>query len=148
MASLWYCCGCKFGPHNSALYDACINCGAHRCDECVDEKVANRLSSHAHSDCNHTVSPYPSAVAVSSSSISLSTRTMPPSAVTDLPQIRPLSRHRPGAPGLSFEAGTHVYGATYMYICCRCDDGPKVYNVQPQCVICHHEACSSCTYVK
>ncbi|KAL5359390.1 hypothetical protein BJX96DRAFT_174308 [Aspergillus floccosus] len=41
-----------------------------------------------------------------------------------------------------------IYTQTYMYICCQCHDGPKVYNVQPQCVNCHHSACSNCTYVK
>lgn len=152
MSSLWYCCGCNFGPHNSALYDACINCGTMRCHMCVHEKVANRLSSHAHShshsDGGHTTSPYPSAVTVSASPVSLGPRTMHPSGVADLPQIRPLSRQSPAAPALTFGGGLQVYSQTYMYVCCKCQDGPKVYNVQPQCVICHHEACSACIYVK
>ncbi|CAG8909772.1 unnamed protein product [Penicillium egyptiacum] len=37
MASLWYCCGCNFGPHNSSLYDSCIQCGRTRCARCVGE---------------------------------------------------------------------------------------------------------------
>ncbi|KAL4896093.1 hypothetical protein BDV59DRAFT_199305 [Aspergillus ambiguus] len=41
-----------------------------------------------------------------------------------------------------------IYTQTYMYICCQCQDGPKVYNVQPQCVSCNHVVCSNCTYVK
>lgn len=152
MASLWYCCGCSFGPHNSALYDACISCGTMRCSMCIDEKVANRLSSHAHSHsdsgCGHTTSPYPMTVAVNSSPVSLDTRAMPSSSVVDLPQIQPLLRQRPAAPALPFEGGAKIYSQTYMYICCKCQDGPKVYDVQPQCVICHHEACSSCVHVK
>ncbi|KAF4214391.1 hypothetical protein CNMCM8980_009210 [Aspergillus fumigatiaffinis] len=41
-----------------------------------------------------------------------------------------------------------VYSQTYMYICCNCGDGPKVYNVQPRCTECNHIVCSSCKPVK
>lgn len=37
MVILWYCCGCDFGPHNSSLYDACLQCGKVRCARCTDE---------------------------------------------------------------------------------------------------------------
>ncbi|CAI7567912.1 unnamed protein product [Penicillium discolor] len=33
---------------------------------------------------------------------------------------------------------------TYLYICCGCGDGPKVYNHQPICVPCNHQACGNC----
>lgn len=36
--SLWYCCQCTFGPHNSHLYDSCVTCGEYRCPNCVEEK--------------------------------------------------------------------------------------------------------------
>jgi hypothetical protein len=39
MASLWYCCKCTFGPHNSSLYDTCIQCGDSRCARCTEEKI-------------------------------------------------------------------------------------------------------------
>ncbi|GIK00241.1 hypothetical protein Aspvir_004261 [Aspergillus viridinutans] len=42
----------------------------------------------------------------------------------------------------------NVYSQTYMYICCQCGDGPKVYNVQPRCTECNHIVCSSCKPVK
>ncbi|CAI7626003.1 Zinc finger, RanBP2-type [Penicillium expansum] len=32
----------------------------------------------------------------------------------------------------------------YMYICCQCGDGPKLYNMQPTCYVCSHQACSNC----
>lgn len=35
-------------------------------------------------------------------------------------------------------------GVVYWYFCCQCNDGPKAYNVQPQCVICNHIACAYC----
>ncbi|KAF7167458.1 hypothetical protein CNMCM6106_003018 [Aspergillus hiratsukae] len=41
-----------------------------------------------------------------------------------------------------------VYSQTYMYICCQCGDGPKVYNVQPRCIECQHIVCSGCKPVK
>lgn len=139
MATLWYCCGCKFGPHNSALYDYCINCGTMRCQLCVDEKATDQLSSHSH--CNHTTSPYPSAVALDPASIlSLDTQT--------LPHMRPLPRPCLSPSALSFSGGAQVYSQTYMYICCQCNDGPKVYNVQPRCVTCQHDPCSDCVNIK
>ncbi|EAW12753.1 uncharacterized protein ACLA_011800 [Aspergillus clavatus NRRL 1] len=52
-----------------------------------------------------------------------------------------------GRAGQAIDMGK-VYSNTYMYICCQCGDGPKVYNVQPQCIICQHIACSSCREVK
>ncbi|KAF9894579.1 hypothetical protein FE257_006465 [Aspergillus nanangensis] len=41
-----------------------------------------------------------------------------------------------------------IYSQTYMYICCVCHDGPKIYNNQPRCVVCSHDACSNCQHVK
>lgn len=145
MVSLWYCCGCNFGPHNSALYDACINCGNRRCRQCVDEKVSMRLNPNS-----QETSPYPSVVALDTAqTLSLNTQKMSPilTADAELPQIRPLSR--PGHAALpSRLGGSQLYSQTYMYICCKCHDGPKVHNVQPVCVVCNHKACSYCTHVK
>lgn len=39
MVILWYCCGCYFGPHDSSLYDACLQCGKVRCARCTDEDL-------------------------------------------------------------------------------------------------------------
>ncbi|KAJ5099426.1 hypothetical protein N7532_006427 [Penicillium argentinense] len=151
MATLWFCCGCQFGPHNAALYDSCINCGDRRCAACVEEKVvgsdALRAHSHDHGHC-HATSPYPSAVALDTShTLPLDTRSMSV-ALPELPGVRPLSRLRPTPQTTLFGGVTQTYSQTYMYICCQCHDGPKVYNVQPQCVNCNHMACSVCTYVK
>lgn len=35
-------------------------------------------------------------------------------------------------------------GFAYVYFCCQCMDGPKVYNVQPQCLLCNHISCANC----
>ncbi|KAB8258367.1 hypothetical protein BDV32DRAFT_125994 [Aspergillus pseudonomiae] len=42
----------------------------------------------------------------------------------------------------------HVRTNGYLYICCQCNDGPKLYSNQPRCVICQHTACSDCRPVK
>lgn len=95
-------------------------------------------------------SPYPSVVALDTAqTLSLNTQKMSPilTADAELPQIRPLSR--PGHAALpSRLGGSQLYSQTYMYICCKCHDGPKVHNVQPVCVVCNHKACSYCTHVK
>ncbi|RJE18259.1 hypothetical protein PHISCL_09405 [Aspergillus sclerotialis] len=44
--------------------------------------------------------------------------------------------------------GTKVYQQNYLYICCQCNDGPKLYNVQPVCIVCEHKACKWCSQVK
>ncbi|KAK9618328.1 hypothetical protein V6Z94_005359 [Aspergillus fumigatus] len=36
----------------------------------------------------------------------------------------------------------------YMYICCQCGDGPKLYNLHPRREACNHIVCSSCMAVK
>jgi hypothetical protein len=33
---------------------------------------------------------------------------------------------------------------TWLYICCQCNDGPKVGNIQAACVNCGHIPCSDC----
>jgi hypothetical protein len=37
---------------------------------------------------------------------------------------------------------------TSLYTCCRCHDGPKVWEHQRRCVNCNHTACSSCRWAK
>lgn len=155
MASLWYCCECNFGPHNSALYDACIGCGERRCGVCVEEKVYDALRTHSHAGVHahahnhcHETSPYPSAVAIDTAqALSLNTKSMP-IALPDLAGIRPLSRLRPAQAASPFAGPAHMYSQTFIYICCRCGDGPKLWENQPSCVSCEHVACGNCTYVK
>ncbi|KAJ5573955.1 uncharacterized protein N7459_008382 [Penicillium hispanicum] len=136
MPALWYCCECNFGPHNSGLYNSCINCGEHRCPYCVEEKV-DRLSAHSHSHSTAHLCDGPDAYGVAIPTLySVLSQTMLPAGVTNMPRTRPLA------------GPLRLYSQTYMYICCVCGDGPKVYNVQPQCVICQHKACDCCTNVK
>lgn len=145
MASVWYCCGCSFGPHNVDLYDACISCGRRRCSQCVDEKTSLRLSCR---QCPES-SLYPDPVAIDTPHrYAFGMSKMLPTGLGGLSQAR--ARHPP-APTASqslLGSGVQLYGQTYMYVCCRCNDGPKVYNVQPQCVVCDHMACEACVYVK
>ncbi|CDM29310.1 hypothetical protein DTO013E5_5995 [Penicillium roqueforti] len=148
MGFLWYCCDCKFGPHDSALYMACIECGKPRCSRCICDKVSNNMSVHSHShDCN-PVSAYPTAVTVHSPRTPTLKTTAMPIVVPDLPGLRPLRRADYTDLSTTPLPGTRYNSATYMYICCGCGDGPKVYNHQPQCVQCSHIACSECKRIK
>ncbi|KAL5042708.1 hypothetical protein BDW71DRAFT_189476 [Aspergillus fruticulosus] len=42
----------------------------------------------------------------------------------------------------------NYFSNSNMWICCSCGDGPKIYDHNPKCVICHHSACDLCTHVK
>lgn len=42
----------------------------------------------------------------------------------------------------------NYYSNASMYVCCGCGDGPKVWDNNPVCVICHHVACGDCELVK
>ncbi|KAL2220095.1 hypothetical protein M432DRAFT_298693 [Thermoascus aurantiacus ATCC 26904] len=144
-SALWYCCNCNYGPHDPAIHAACINCGVRRCDFCPSEGTKN----HASHDCD-PVSPYPSV----------------PSTLPPIPETYEATVSRSGHELASatdylsvsnvlnwshptrLSTSARTYGHTYMYICCVCGDGPKVFNVQPKCVMCNHTACSNCEQVK
>ncbi|KAJ5176657.1 uncharacterized protein N7482_002534 [Penicillium canariense] len=145
MATLWYCCGCNFGPFDADLYVSCINCGKHACDSCNRVKVTmSNYNTH-----NQALSPYPSVVAADTArTLSLETKTMAATGLGELHSIRSFRGPMPSVLASSFGGAVQYYSETYMYICCKCHDGPKVYNVQPQCVVCHHEACGECQQVK
>ncbi|KAJ6185788.1 hypothetical protein N7519_007089 [Penicillium mononematosum] len=148
MASLWYCCGCNFGPHNASLYDACIQCGKPRCARCVDEKISDNMSIHSHSHSSNPVSAYPTAVTMHTPRTPTLKTTATSIVVPELPGLLPLPRVDCTGISPASLPGTRHNMSTYMYICCACGDGPKIYNHQPQCVMCSHTACSSCNYVK
>lgn len=140
MSSSWYCCDCQFGPHDFGLHSTCFQCGTMRCDDCSIETSSFDDTTHC---CSHELPAYPS---VTNSQISHGT------PVTQLGAMPPtMSLTTTFNPGLSLfqgsgstTSGIMTHGATYMYFCCQCNDGPKVYNVQPQCVMCNHIACASC----
>lgn len=148
MPILWYCCGCRFGPHNAALYDACINCGSKRCGLCTDEKVA-RHANETYQD-SYETSPYPSVITLDTNhTLSLDAIKVPSTKSTDIESPETVFSRPQHSTTLPSRLGiSQSYSQTYMYICCKCQDGPKVYNVQPVCVVCNHEACYCCTYVK
>src|SRR5438034_2665320 len=39
-----------------------------------------------------------------------------------------------------------MVGVNHLYACCGCHDGPKIFQTQPTCVMCHHAACGSCMW--
>ncbi|KAL4736359.1 hypothetical protein BDV11DRAFT_194060 [Aspergillus similis] len=46
-----------------------------------------------------------------------------------------------------FQRPNHFSNSS-LYICCKCNDGPKVFSHNVQCVMCHHYACDLCVHVK
>ncbi|OQD73462.1 hypothetical protein PENDEC_c015G02917 [Penicillium decumbens] len=111
MASLWYCCRCNFGLHDSVLYDSCINCGTDRCAYCMEEKVSDQLNSHNHC---HETSPYPSVVPVVTSSTLSLNNTMPIIPTPDLPGVRPLHRPGPDVSTVPLGSPRQHYSQTYI----------------------------------
>lgn len=43
LTNMWYCSACNFGPHNSSIYDACIQCGATRSKDALSESIGDSL---------------------------------------------------------------------------------------------------------
>ncbi|CAG8015454.1 unnamed protein product [Penicillium salamii] len=148
MASLWYCCCCSFGPHNLSLHEACIQCGTPRCGRCTEQKVSDSMNLHSHSHSYDITSAYPAAVPTNSPPTPTFKPTTMDIAVPDLPRIRALPRADCTSISSTPLGGVRTHGETYMYICCSCHDGPKIYNHQPQCVECGHMSCGRCVYVK
>lgn len=166
MRMVWYCCKCHFGPHDENLYVACIQCGARRCQFCPTEQVdADMALSGSEPVPPYPCGPDPPAPEVLEKGARLSNSKMDlliPSAPLPLPSLSAMGRdstqikhhglyHRGpssaliGNPDMN---GTYAAPADgHLYICCQCGDGPKIYEVQPQCVCCHHRACSHCTHV-
>ncbi|KAL2013694.1 hypothetical protein VTN00DRAFT_1219 [Thermoascus crustaceus] len=145
-SALWYCCKCNYGPHEPAIHAACIDCGAERCHLCRVEVTKTAASR----DCD-PISPYPSAPIFSPRNPENDVTTFA-SFGNGLPSVPDrlsvntvlLSRSLP----TEFSAPVRTHGPTYMYICCNCGDGPKVYKNQPRCIMCEHTACENCEQVK
>lgn len=140
MSWTWYCCDCQFGPHSVELHNTCIECGTMRCDDCsLEVNTSDYNTTHS---CSHELPAYPSTPVQSCTGTSLS----------QIRTMAPITNNTTFTPGLSLaqglssggHSGIKNYGATYMYFCCQCNDGPKVYNVQPRCVMCNHVACGHC----
>lgn len=146
-SALWYCCNCHYGPHDPAIHAACINCGVKRCDFCPVEVTKNASSR----DCD-PISPYPSAP-IFSPQIPKSYDATFASFGNGLPSVPDrlsantvlLNRSLP----TEFSAPVRTHGPpTHMYICCKCGDGPKIFENQPRCIMCEHTACPNCEQVK
>lgn len=148
MGCLWYCCRCNFGPHNQSLHEACIQCGVPRCARCVQEKNSDNMAVQSHSHTCDITSPYPAAVPISPPTTPTFKPTTMSIVVPELPRVMALPQ--PEYTGVSSGSlgGIRTHGGTHMYVCCQCHDGPKIFEVQPQCVMCNHTACTNCVHVK
>ncbi|PYH48943.1 uncharacterized protein BP01DRAFT_116753 [Aspergillus saccharolyticus JOP 1030-1] len=151
MPGFWTCCTCLHGLHQIDVHTECLQCGEARCPNCpIDSRDAD-MSLHS---C-HEISPYPATTAHSVCSHSLEVvRHMPPitesrsSILQPLPVFddvrRPRLQELAGHPLQNFQMQTRGN----LYFCCRCGDGPKVYENQPKCINCEHVVCSNCVPVK
>lgn len=124
-ATHWVCCRCGFGPMIIDSCSSCLNCqhpGAK--SPCC---VQTSLSLHN-----------PTSIIPSTSSYrrpSINDFTEPhtlPSVVMPIFNYNPSLRQR----------------GTSLYLCCGCGDGPKVYEHHCRCIVCQHDACDACTYIK
>jgi hypothetical protein len=136
--AIWFCCHCHFGPYTKEIYVMCIKCD-HRLDHCCmgatsdsDQQMENPISAHPKppTSCSH--SHHDDTPLIISQASSSSHHLHPP----------PLSLQKPTA-----NAAVHRNNSE-LYMCCGCGDGPKVWTIQPQCIICDHIACGSCIPVK
>lgn len=141
---------CGINPIKAAAHNSCTACNNHRCKSCRNAEVPEINDS---TTCS-VVSQYP-AVPV----LEYSGRSLPSTHLNAFPSIteyssfkmcRIIVRQPQQQAVLSITApgGIKPYNATYMYICCQCGDGPKVFNHQPRCIRCNHDACSKCKEVK
>ncbi|KAH8701847.1 hypothetical protein BGW36DRAFT_371678 [Talaromyces proteolyticus] len=146
--TVWYCCNCSYGPCNLELDIACPMCGTRRCDGCKIEVM------------NSVYSTFPPAQGPIRPSMELSQ-----TCNTFLPTCNSI-HHSEGLSIPTFsavgrlpfiaESGTasayNIFGHSGLlrqlpnnyYYCCQCNDGPKMYDNQPQCVNCCHTICFNC----
>ncbi|KAK2867750.1 hypothetical protein FQN49_003508 [Arthroderma sp. PD_2] len=123
LATHWVCCRCGFGPMIIDSCSACLNCqhpGA-KLSCCLQTALALHKTAAA---------------------------ATPADSYNELSLNDPISRHTlPSDIMPGFNAPMRQRG-TSLYLCCVCGDGPKVYEHHCRCIVCQHDACSSCTYVK
>ena len=141
----WYCCDCQSGPHNLDLHSACLDCGSMRCDDCsiVPTSSDNRNETVTMHSCSHELPAFASAPSHNCHGTALPP--LRPSSPAMNPSTLDYGLSLPHGAGATVP-GAKQHGTTYMYFCCKCNDGPKVYNVQPRCVICEHVSCDQCVY--
>lgn len=142
MTSSWYCCDCTLGPYNLNLHTACPDCGSKRCDDCSVRPSSSDELTTMH-NCSHELPAFPAAPSHMFHESTLS----PPKTLSPVMDHTDLYQG-PSLPCRSGAAvpGAKQHGATSMYFCCQCNDGPKTYDLQPQCIICNHHACPDCSY--
>ncbi|KAL1991774.1 hypothetical protein VTN49DRAFT_5082 [Thermomyces lanuginosus] len=153
---VWYCCHCNYGPLNVSIDMHCASCGQARCDNCVYQMATSRRTVY----CSN-MDPHSTAMLMAQESHRQATvfpeHDMVPRPAPMAPSTRPRT-----PPPLVLESTTrmtttdhhamlHHPGAMQQrptsdaYYCCKCNDGPKLYSVQPQCVQCGHQACAFCS---
>ncbi|KAK1138782.1 hypothetical protein N8T08_001783 [Aspergillus melleus] len=148
MSSHWNCESCNYGPHSVELHKSCMRCGSPRTSTMSEETHSH----HGLHMCS-AMSPYPTPVqshGLSSSPLKGSSPVIMHGSSLRQPSLfggEVIDRPTSNLANYGIE-GVKTYNQTYMYICCQCNDGPKIYNVQPRCVMCQHVVCSYCQHVK
>ncbi|KAK2748893.1 hypothetical protein FQN57_007176 [Myotisia sp. PD_48] len=127
-ATHWVCCCCHFGPMLIEKYPTCVNCqhsGAR--SNCCEHKWLTNKASH-YGETQSISSPY-------------HTPYTKPASI-------PLLSRSPAYDRLNHQYAAPIPRGTHMYICCICRDGPKVFEHHTRCIVCKHDACDTCTYMK
>lgn len=164
--TVWYCCSCGFGPCNDSLDYFCPSCQERRCYNCKTSRISNRygyglpreVETNPYPKASTSTGFNPNAYNVNAPSLpfNISQQHLEGTSLTLTPTQRPptclATGHRHLADGPSISAILQHGGLTKKspssYYCCQCHDGPKLYDVQPVCINCDHQACSSCTPAK
>lgn len=158
---VWYCCHCNYGPLNVSIDLYCASCGEARCDNCVYQMASSRRTVYfSNMDPQSTAMlmarethpaaivpelditpppPPPPAGPMAPSSASMTTKpgTFPSLVPESTTQHHAMLLHQPGH--------LRQRPTSDAYYCCKCNDGPKLYSIQPQCVQCGHQACAFCS---
>ncbi|KAL1981365.1 hypothetical protein VTN96DRAFT_2756 [Rasamsonia emersonii] len=151
---VWYCCQCNYGPLNIVIDAACASCQAPRCDGCTVEMVCPKYAFCGGDD--EGTSPYPGVPSIfdpSNSNMEHRHRAATDEVLSLASSSQfpaPSLLRRSGARDMTRGGRQHGQGIvthgpkTFMYYCCQCRDGPKVYNHQVVCVNCNHVVCDNC----
>uniref|UniRef100_A0A093UVB6 Synaptotagmin-like protein 4 n=1 Tax=Talaromyces marneffei PM1 TaxID=1077442 RepID=A0A093UVB6_TALMA len=162
--TVWYCCGCGYGPCNYSIDDYCPDCQRRRCGACKIARISNRYNYSYQLQGVAETNPYPEVFTAAGFdtntydihpllrpfkpshghheriSLALRPSQLPPTLLDTGHQVLTDSP----SIGDIFQHGGLKNSRPVTYYCCQCNDGPKLYANQPRCVSCNHVVCGNC----
>jgi hypothetical protein len=129
-----YCCECNAGPYNLEYYKECLECGRDFCGKCHVVEIPDKTSAS-------TTYVTQTQGYTSRASIQLQTRVFGSSPGQEIPKpSHPMLHGRKS----SLKVFTGLANCAHVVrYCCQCGNF-DLDEVNPQCSICGHEACSNC----